>query len=74
MKMKYNQAVFIFLDLMLLMQASVDGLTLIRRPHNFPSIPIKITQYELRFEWLPNVQVNFEVEDQIGQWNLPLNP
>lgn len=70
MKMKYNQAVFIFLDLMLLMQASVDGLTLIRRPHNFPSIPIKITQYELRL----NVQVNFEVEDQIGQWNLPLNP
>lgn len=48
---------------MLLMQASVDGLTLIRRPHNFPSIPIKITQYELRL----NVQVNFEVEDQIGQ-------
>lgn len=52
---------------MLLMQASVNGSTLIRRPHNFPSIPIKITQYELRFEWPPNVQVNFEVEDQIGQ-------
>lgn len=33
MKMKYNQAVFIFLDLMLLMQASVNGLTLTRRPH-----------------------------------------
>ena len=33
MKMKYNQSVFIFLDLMLLMQASVYGLTLTRRPH-----------------------------------------
>lgn len=74
MKMEYNQAVFIFLDLMLLMQASVDGLTLTRRPHNFPSMPIKITQYELRFEWPPNVQINFAVENQIGHWNLPLNP
>ena len=52
---------------MLLMQASVNGLTLTRRPHmTFQVLPIKITQYEPRFEWPPNVQVNFEVEDQMG--------
>lgn len=70
MKEKSNQTVFSFLNLILLMQASVDRLTLNycnKNPPDTPSIPIDSLNRNPDF---PKVQVNHGAEGSIGGWNL----
>ena len=70
MKEKSDQTVFSFLNLILLMQASVDRLTLNycnKNPPDTPSIPIDSLN---RIPDFPNVQVNHGAEGSIGRWSL----